>query len=325
MRSWTLVAAGLVTASVGTTAAVLPQGRPVARQQEQRTPQEQKQEQQKEQREKTPATTEGADEDDIVRNVQRHIRVLGGRDVQIGVSIRDLEGDEAQKTSGAVVSDVREDSPAAKAGVATGDILIEFDGEKVRSARHLSRIVGETLPGRSVKMVVQRDGRRVDLEVTPDAGMARGDHDFFLRGMPSPGVELHAPDFKFDGPRMRGFQEHGWRDGDGNLMVPRDPGRLGITVQDLTPQLGEFFGTETGVLVTSVEPDSPAAKAGLKAGDVITALGDTPVSSPSDLMRAVRRADEGSDLSITYMRDKKSAKATARLERRERKRSGETI
>ena len=77
--------------------------------------------------------------------------------------------------------------------------------------------------------------------------------------------------------------------------------------------------------MTSVEADSPAAKAGLKAGDVITALGDTPVTSPSDLMRAVRRADEGSELSITYMRDKKSATATAKLERRERKTSGEPI
>ena len=109
------------------------------------------------------------------------------------------------------------------------------------------------------------------------------------------------------------------------MVMPPGRGRLGIGIQELTPQLGEFFGTDKGVLVTSVHADSPAAKAGLTAGDVITALGDAPVSSPSDLMRAVRRADEGSDLTITYMRDKKSATATARLERRERKRSAEPI
>jgi serine protease Do len=320
MRTWTLVAAGLVAASVGTTAAALPAGLPAAAQQEQKKQPEQKKE--------APATerAEENEEDGIARDVQRHIQVLGGRDVQIGVSIRDLEGDEAQNISGAAVSDVREASPAAKAGVAAGDIVVEFDGERVRSARHLSRLVGETPAGRSVKMVVQREGRRVDLQVTPDADMARGDHEFFFRRMPTPGHQFNGPNFRFDGPSMRGFGEHGLREGDPDVMVmPRGRGRLGIGIQDLTPQLGEFFGTEKGVLVTSVEPDSPAAKAGLKAGDVITALGDAAVSSPSDLMRAVRGVEEGSDLSITYMRDKKSAKATAKLERRERKKSAEPI
>ena len=320
MRTWTLVTAGLVAASVCTSAAVLPGGRPAAGHQEQPKKQQ-------EERKKTPAPTDDADEDGIGRDVQRHIQLLGGPDVQIGVTIADLEGDQAQKMSGAVVSSVREDSPASKAGVAAGDIVIEFDGERVRSARHLSRIVGETPAGRSVKMVVQREGRRVDLQVTPEAGMARGDHEFFFRRMPGPGFEFNAPNFKFDGPPMRGFQEHGLREGDDAdvMVMPPGRGRLGIGIQELTPQLGEFFGTDKGVLVTSVHADSPAAKAGLKAGDVITALGDAPVSSPSDLMRAVRGADEGSDLSITYMRDKKSATATARLERRERKRSAEPI
>jgi serine protease Do len=96
-------------------------------------------------------------------------------------------------------------------------------------------------------------------------------------------------------------------------------GRLGIGIQPLTPQLGEYFGAKEGVLVTTVEPDSPAAKAGLKAGDVITAVGDTAVSTPSELTRAIRQA-EGEQVSITYYRDKKSAKTTATLERPERPR-----
>jgi serine protease Do len=320
MRTWTLVAAGLVAASVGTTAAVLPGGGPAAGQQEQ-------QKKQQEQQKKTPAATDDADEDRIARDVQRHIQMPGGPDVQIGVRIADLEGDAAQKMSGAVVSEVRDDSPAAKAGAAKGDIVIEFDGERVRSARHLSRIVGETPAGRSVKMVVEREGRRVDLQITPEAGMARGDHEFFFRRMPNPGFEFNGPNFNFDGPPMRGFREHGLQEGDDSdvMVMPRGRGRLGIGIQDLTPQLEEFFGTDKGVLVTTVQPDSPAAKAGLKAGDVITAVGDAPISSPADLTRAVRGAAEGSDLSITYMRDKKSATATAKLERRERKKSEEPI
>jgi serine protease Do len=312
MRTWTLVAAGLVAASVATTAAVTPDAGTPAGQQEQQKP--------REQQKREPATRDRGDEVGIVQDVQRHFQVLGGRDVQIGVSIADLEGDEAQKMSGAVVSEVRDDSPAAKAGLAPGDIVVEFDGEKVRSARHLSRIVGESPAGRSVKVVVQREGRRVDLQVTPEAALAHGDNEFRFRRMPNPEFEFNPPNFRFDGPPRRGFlEEHGLEEEeDADVMVmPRGRGRLGIRIQDITPQLGEFFGTDKGVLVTSVEPESPAAKAGLKAGDVITAVGDAPVSSPSDLMRAVRRANEGSDVSITYTRDKKSATATAKLQRRE--------
>ena len=167
MRTWTLVAAGLVAATVGATAAVLPDTQPAVRQQDQgrRSPHR-----------RTMATTTASS-----RDVQRHVQMLGGRDVQIGVTIRDLEGDQARTMSGAVISDVREDSPAAKAGFKSGDVIVEFDGERVRSARHLSRLVGETAAGRPVKAVVERDGRRMDLQVTPEAGMALSDGDFQFR------------------------------------------------------------------------------------------------------------------------------------------------
>ena len=172
------------------------------------------------------------------------------------------------------------------------------------------------------------DGRRLDLQVTPEAGMARSDGDFRFR-LPNHDFEFNAPNFRFDGPAMRElFEEHVRREGgEPDVMVPQGRGRLGIGIQGLSPQLAEYFGTKDGVLVSSVEPDSPAGKAGLKAGDVITAIGDTEVSSPSDLTRAVHRAEDGSDLSITYMRDKKKGTATAKLETRERepRRKGEPI
>ena len=168
MRTWTLVAAGLV-AGIGRRDRGGAARHPA--------------------RGQTAGTAEEAahgdrargDEDRDARDVQRHVQILGGRDVQIGVAIRDLEGDQARTMSGAVVSDVREDSPAAKAGIKDGDVIVEFDGERVRSARHLSRIVGETAPGRPVKAVVEREGRRVDLQVTPEAGMALSDGDFHFR------------------------------------------------------------------------------------------------------------------------------------------------
>jgi serine protease Do len=302
MRTWTIMAAGVIAASVGVTAAaVVPTAAGQSAQGDV----------------KPPAASGRQDDDQPRREVRRHIEVLGGQDVRIGVGIRDLEGDQARTTTGAVVTSVGGDSPAEKAGIKEGDVIVEFAGEKVRSARQLSRLVAETVPGRPVQAVVQRDGRRVDLEVTPEAGMAwlgePGMHRQFELG--------GAPGFKFDGPAIGDLleKELGERDGDIDTLIVR-PGRarLGIGIHALTPQLAEYFGTKDGVLVTTVEPDSAAAKAGLRAGDVITAVGDTAVSSPSDLSRAVHRADEGGDLSISYTRDKKSATTKATLEPRSR-------
>ena len=310
MRAWTVVAAGLVAASASVSAAVLMDNPPAKQQQ---------------QRQKTPDGVEPGDEDPIIREVQRRVQVMGGPDVQIGVSIRDLEGEQAHGGRGAVVAGVRADSPAAKAGIKDGDVIVEFDGERVRSAKHLSRLVAETPTGRSVKVVVERDGGRVDLQVAPET--ARADTEFPMRRMPNREFEFNGENFRFDGPDMHGlFEQHG-PGGPDVLIVPQGRGRLGIGIQDLSPQLAEYFGTRDGVLVTNVELDSPAAKAGLKAGDVITAIGDTQVGSPADLTRAVRRADEGAELSITYMRDKKQGTATAKLETRERepRRRGEPI
>ena len=301
MRTWTIVAAGLVAASVGVTAAVVPTA---AGQRAQGDVQ-------------PPAASEQQGDDQPRREVHRHIEVLGGQDVRMGVGIRDPEGDQARTSGGAIVTSVREDSPAEKAGIKEGDVIVEFDGERVRSARQLSRLVAETVPGRQVQAVVTREGRRVDLQVTPEAGMA------WLGG---PGMRRQfelggAPGFKFDGPALGDLlgKELGDRDGDFDALIVR-PGRarLGIGIQPLTPQLAEYFGAKDGVLVTTVEPDSAAAKAGLRAGDVITAVGETTVSSPSDLSRAVRRADEGSELTITYTRDKKSETTKAAIDSRAR-------
>ena len=102
----------------------------------------------------------------------RKLAVLAGRGAQLGVSVRDLTAEQAKTQSGAVVDDVRAGSAAEKAGIKKGDVITEFDGEKVRGVRHLSRLVTETPDGRTVKASVQRDGKRVDLSVTPESGIA---------------------------------------------------------------------------------------------------------------------------------------------------------
>lgn len=251
------------------------------------------------------------------RPTVRALEFLGARDVQIGVSVRDLEGDRAQSLAGAQVEEIDAEGPAAAAGFRTGDVIVEFDSERVRSARHLSRLVGETAPGRTVPAVVVRDDARVSLKVTPEAGRMSWSEGVF----PGAAMRMHVPGPHWD-ERSFGFRRPGPGEDGARafefFVNPGARGRLGIGTQEITPELAEYFGTKGGVLVTRVEADSPAARAGLRAGDVITTVNDQAVGSVAELRRELTRSGDGADVSIGYTRDRKSETAKATLEKRER-------
>lgn len=262
-----------------------------------------------------------SDDDDQCGEDVRRLAVLAGRGAQLGVSIRDLDPEQAKSQSGAVVDDVRAGSAAEKAGIKQGDVIAEFDGERVRGVRHLTRLVTETPDGRTVKAAVVREGKRVDLTVTPDSGsLASADRNF----------EVFVPPMR--------FEKMPHREGDMTWSMPRIPegawtfkggrpgelwgfksekGRLGVRVQELEGQLAEYFGASKGVLVSSVDADSPAARAGLKAGDVVTAIDGKAVAEPSDLIEAVQAVEDGATLAIGYTRDKKAQSTKATLPAKE--------
>ena len=257
----------------------------------------------------------------------RRLAILDGRGVELGVSIQDLDAKQQATASGALVQEVREGSPGAKAGMKKGDIITDFDGEHVRSARHLSRLVAETPEGRTVKTAVLREGKRVDLSVTPEGGTHAGrriEREFEFK-VPPPDVFAGRPgddEMMGPGPGSRKFffdvrPPKGGGPGDFMWFAP-GRARLGVGIEELTPQLADYFGTKDGVLVTSVEPDTPAAKAGLKAGDVITSVNGKAVSDGGELIEAVQSADDGAEVTVGYVRDKKAATAKATLEPREK-------
>jgi len=246
----------------------------------------------------------------------RELSLLAGRGAAIGVSVRDVMPAEAggQPQSGVLVDEVRPDSPADKGGLKRGDIIVEFDGERVRSARQFSRLVQETTPGRTVKATIVRDSKRSDVQITPN-DERRGDvmisGDFgdyvrdFGRDLGRLGDRLPSFDFNFD------FD-----------LPALAPGRrLGVTVNELTSQLADHFGVKDGVLVTSVTEGSAASRAGLKAGDVITSINGQRVESREDLLRALRDADRDArnssvDLNIGIVRDKKESTVKVTLDSR---------
>jgi serine protease Do len=275
-----------------------------------------------------PSWNEAGAEDLVGPPMVRRLAVLQGRGAELGITIKDLDEPQARTTNGVVVDAVTENSAAAKAGIKKGDVVTDFDGERVRSARQLSRLVNETPEGRTVKTTVLREGKRVELSVTPEApAMARMEpgEDFEFAVPPGHGDGVLPPD-----PQGRRFffDMHPPADGDFFYKHMDGHGRLGIGIQDLTPQLGEYFGTKDGVLVTNVEADTPAAKAGLKAGDVITSIDGKPVADPGQLIEGVQSASDGAELTIGYMRDHKAGTTKATLTPREQpkvERRGEPI
>ncbi len=254
--------------------------------------------------------------------LQRLVQVIG-RTGQLGVSVRDVDddGDGTQPRTGVLVEEVSSGSAAEKAGIKAGDQIVEFDGERVRSARQFTRIVQDTPVGRKVPLVVSRGGQRLTLTVAPSN---RGDdwqfdNDFSLLVPPEPPAPPAAP----MAPRARpvppmppmpaipGF----------GFTYRSGGGRLGITVEDLSDGLGDYFGVKHGALVRSVTEGSPAAKAGLKAGDVITAVNGSTVEEPSDVSRALDHLEGDSEFTLDVVRDKKPQTLKGKLERRERARS----
>jgi serine protease Do len=232
----------------------------------------------------------------------------------LGVHIQEVDATTVERLKleaerGARVADVTEDGPAAKAGVRDDDVIVAWNGAPVESAAQLRRLVSETPAGRQVKLTVVRDGKRLDLPVEVAERPAAGGAWTFRTPAPERMEELERR-LRENGERLR-VRSPELR---GRVFALMSGGRLGVSVQTLGDQLGAYFGLDgrPGVLVTSVGEDSPAAKGGLKAGDVILAFGGEEVAGPGELVEAVREADEG-PVPVRVLRDRKERTVTVEL------------
>lgn len=216
----------------------------------------------------------------------------------LGVAVDEVTPDKVKQLGipadrGVVVSEVQEGSPAAKGGLQTNDVVTEVDGERVEGELQFQRLVRETPPGRSVKLSVWRAGKSQKLSV--EIGSA-------------PGGDLQA----LAGNRQRfggGFGGGGAPGPNGNFFGGRgrgggNPAVLGVTAQDLTAQLGDYFGVPNaqGVLVTDVPAGSPGDKAGLKAGDVITKVEGMPVPDTTELQGLLQQKQNAQSIALTVIR-----------------------
>ena len=209
-----------------------------------------------------------------------------------------------REARGVGITQVVPDSPAEKAGLKKDDVILRFEGDSVTSVRKLNRLVSEVAPDQTVRLAIGRGG--AEQEVTVTIGKRNVSSNTFhrlegpeglegLRGLMTPGAP-GANVWKWEG------QGPG---GEGMVFSFGNNRRIGATTMQLTQQLADYFGVADGkgVLVTSVTDDSPAAKAGLKAGDVITSVDGEKVEGAGDLSRAINKKKDG-DVTLTVIRNK---------------------
>jgi serine protease Do len=192
----------------------------------------------------------------------------------LGVRLKDIDADRAKvinlgEPRGVEVASVEDGSPAEQAGLKTGDVLLSYNGENILGAQQLGRLVSETPRGRKIKIEYWREGK-VSTVIATTAGPA-------AMQFPSQG-ELQLM-------KMQGFEPF-----ESSFPMPFMVWKthLGLECESLDAQLAEYFGVKHGVLIRSVVKDSPAAKAGLRAGDVVTQIGDHSVYEPKDITSYIR-------------------------------------
>jgi serine protease Do len=222
--------------------------------------------------------------------------------------VQEIDGDRAKtlklrEEAGVEITRVEADSPADKAGLKSGDAILQYNGQRVEGMEQFSRLVRETPPGREVRLDVFRNGAAQTVTVKV-AARHPGASVFNSNTFPnSPG----GSPFEFQMPDMP------------HSFMSWQSSMFGIEGESLEGQLAQYFGVKEGVLVRSVIAGSAADKGGLKAGDVIVRVDDSKVTTPTDVTSRLR-AVRGKPVSIVVMRDHKEVPLSVIID--EEKRGG---
>jgi len=246
------------------------------------------------------------------KSEQKFAFVFGDEVGYLGVQAQEITKENFSKfglakIQGVAVDKVLENSPAAQAGLEKGDVILRFNGEEVTSVRKLMRLIGEVAPDHQATLAVWRDTSEREIVVTlGKRPMPVFENGGFMR-VPIPNGQLQRfprgdfPQMR-ELPQLRQFPPVG-----SDVLVTRfgSGRRIGVAVTPLNKQLSEYFGVADGkgLLINTVLENSPAARAGLKAGDVIIEIEGKEVNRDMDLIRALNEKKEG-DISLTFVRDK---------------------
>src|SRR5882762_812091 len=229
----------------------------------------------------------------------------------LGVETHEVTPDKAKELKlsaerGVVLGKIVPDSPAARAGLKENDVVTEINGQRVEGAAQFRRMIHEIPAGRSIQLSVWRDGRMQTISAT--LGKSQERRHAMKMVAPTPGT------FAFRMPEIPEIPTMEWN---GNMLFGGGQPRLGIDAEDLSGQLGAFFGAPDGegILVRDVNPGSPAEKAGVKAGDVITSLNGERIRSVGELREklSAKRDEKDRTVKLGVLRNKGEISLTVEL------------
>jgi serine protease Do len=236
----------------------------------------------------------------------------------LGVDFENLTKQQRRKLHlasnvGVGIAAVDHDAPAGKAGLHANDVIVKFAGKKAESAEGLTDMLHKMNPGQSVLLDIVRDGKPMKMTVVladRDTVEKEAWSQHYTVPDPSAQTTAQAP---VQPPPPSGFFGVASSDigktfsSNGGLMsyIPGTPPYTGITLDVLNPQLARYFGVKnsTGLLVKSIDPNSPGLRAGVRAGDVICKADDVPMTSRSKWNHALR-ANKKAAIKLQILRDR---------------------
>jgi C-terminal processing protease CtpA/Prc len=234
----------------------------------------------------------------------------------LGVDVRDVNADQLgalklREARGAEIILVDHDAPAGKAGLREHDVVLQMNGQAIEGQEQIRRMLHDSPPGKTVVLVVSRDGQ----QVTVTTQMANREeverhaweqHLTVPEPQPSPSDNLAGD---YTGPASPAPALRGGNSFIGTMLM--NPSYTGAMLEKMSSQLADYFGVPAGagLLVRSVEPYSPAALAGMHAGDVVVRADTKQVTSTGDWSKAIKNS-HGKPLTIVVLRDKKEQTLT---------------
>ncbi len=233
----------------------------------------------------------------------------------LGIDVKDVNDDELttlklKDTHGAEIIRVDHDGPAGKMGLREHDVVVQMNGAAITGQDQIRRLLHEIAPGRTVALVVSRDGQQLTLtaQMADKSEVERQAWELHLSGpapqapvtgLPSEDQNGGGDQSTASGPAPNAKYSKGFL---GTILMT--PAYTGVMLERLGPQLAQFFGVPkgTGLLVKSVDNNSPAAVAGLRAGDVMVRADSKPVTNMNDWAKAVHDA-KGRPVTVVVLRD----------------------
>jgi S1-C subfamily serine protease len=231
----------------------------------------------------------------------------------MGVLVGDIDSDSAAKLKlkdahGVVVTLIDHDAPAAQAGVRVNDVVLQVNGQPVETTEQFSRVMREIPAGRSVSLVISRDGAVQTIAVQL-ADRKKMEHDVWNR-------LDNGGDQSTSAPGM-GILSGGSGDvPSGGFHIPfvgSSTLNVGVLVEPLTSQMADYLGIQSGLMIKQVARKSQAEAAGLKAFDVILKVGADGIATTADWDRALR-ANQGKPVPVTILRDRRQQSVTLQVD-----------